>query len=67
MTLLEVIKSNKLFRLPEMAPKTKHEPEIWFEILNNLDLHVIGPDDVISLPKAIPTHQWKRTDFQLKQ
>ncbi len=50
----EAILSQKPFRHYTMRPQDKWSPEIWFEIIDNDTVHVIGPDDIMPMDEAIP-------------
>lgn len=46
--------NGKPFRHILMRPKSENHPKIWFKVIEDGRVHVIGPDDIIAFDDAIP-------------
>jgi hypothetical protein len=58
LTFGEAILTGKPFRHFTMRPSSKWHPEIWFSIIDNDNVHVLGPDDIMPMDEAIPL-EWR--------
>jgi hypothetical protein len=58
--------SGKPFRHISMNWDIGNRPAVWFQRSGTDKIHVLGPDDIVSVDEAIP-EEWKTDDcFEMK-